>query len=363
MRSSGGTERSMNDYGPVKRIVFLTIVLILLLCGCERQVIPSEPAAEPAAMPEQTETAQVEPEPTDAAPVISYDPARQTLTVTGTEDYLSLALPAEVQKARLLLVQDDDFELSVYLPVLRDLNRDVQAEMPGMIDRTDRSICFLRQYLSEHAGAAFPAALAEKPLMLRIDRSAFGYLTDDERITIEYNDSGTHREFLYLLSLMNTVRVGWEQIGYAWYVGTCIDPYSEVLADGIVLPDMPYYQACVDAGVDPEQAEASDVQIVYDVMSRRCFDLGLTHWGSYCASAPVSSEAVFTRAGQTELGDGELSAFMAASFLGWLNERYGFEAISLFCFGQKTFDEAFGTDYASAFRAWKTWILESYAAW
>ena len=339
----------------------LTIVMIILLCGCESMVIQSEPVvADPAAMPKQIET-----EAADALPAITYDSVKQTLTIAGSQNYLSLDLPVEVQTARLLVVQDDGFELSIYLPVLRDLNRDIQAEIPGLIDRTDQSICFLQHYLYDYAGIAYPTTLAEKPVIIKIDRAAFGYLTDDEQISIEYNDSGTHREFLYLLSLMNNNSVGWEQIGYAWYVGTCIDPYSEVLAEGILFPDLPYYQACIDAGVNPEQVEASDIQTVYDVISRRCFDWGLTHWGSYCESAPVSSEAVFTRknADQTESGDRDLSAFMAASFLGWLDSRYGFEQISLFCFGQKNFDEAFGTDFTSAFNSWKTWIMETYAAW
>ncbi len=351
----------MNYYRARKRIVLLTFVVIILLCGCVNVVIQSEPAAaDPSVMPEQIET-----ETTDTLPVISYDSDKQTLTITGSQNYLSLDLPVEVQKARLLVVQDDDFELSIYLPVLRDLKWDVQAEMPGLIDRTDQSIHFLQHYLYDYAGAAYPAALAEKPVMIKIDRAAFGYLTDGDQITIKYSDSGTHREFLYLLSLMNNSSVGWEQIGYAWYVGTCIDPYSEVLTEMTLFPDLQFYQVCIDAGVNPEQIEASDVQTVYDVISRRCFDRGLTHWGSYCESAPVSSEAVFTRknAGQTDPGDGDLSAFMAASFLGWLDDLYGFEQISLFCFGQKTFDEAFGTDFTSAFNSWKTWILETYTAW
>ena len=101
----------------------LTIVMIILLCGCESMVIQSEPVvADPAAMPKQIET-----EAADALPAITYDSVKQTLTIAGSQNYLSLDLPVEVQTARLLVVQDDGFELSIYLPVLRDLNRDIQA--------------------------------------------------------------------------------------------------------------------------------------------------------------------------------------------------------------------------------------------
>ena len=41
-----------------------------------------------------------------------------------------------------------------------------------------------------------------------------------------------------------------------------------------------------------------------------------------------------------------MSVLMAASFVAWLDDMYGFEALSEYCFGQRTFDEAFGTDFA-----------------
>lgn len=103
-------------------------------------------------------------------------------------------------------------------------------------------------------------------------------------------------------------------------------------------------------------------EIVHDACARVCFEKGLTHWGSYCESAPVTSEAVFTRNEAKEPGDSELSAFTAASFLAWLDDAYGFEQVSLFCFGQKSFEEAFGTDYQSAFDAWHAWIEQTYSA-
>ena len=53
---------------------------------------------------------------------------------------------------------------------------------------------------------------------------------------------------------------------------------------------------------------------------------------------------------------------MAASFLAWLDEAYGFEQLSLFCFGQKTFDEAFGMNFNIAYKNWRTWIIENYPA-
>ena len=39
------------------------------------------------------------------------------------------------------------------------------------------------------------------------------------------------------------------------------------------------------------------------------------------------------------------------------DEAYGFEQVSLFCFGYSDFEKAFGTDFQSAFDAWHAWIV------
>lgn len=200
----------------------------------------------------------------------------------------------------------------------------------------------------------------EKPVLFKIDRGAIAYQTDGDQIALQYSDAGTHREFLYLLALMNSGAVGWEQIGYAWYVGTCIDPYTEMLDTILIVPELPYYSQCVAGGIDPAQLSASDFRIVYDACARVCFAKGLTHWGSYCESAPVTSESVFTRNNAKEPGDTKLSAFMAASFLAWLDKANGFEQVGRFCFGLDSFEGAFGTDFQSAFDEWHAWIEQSY---
>ena len=298
----------------------------------------------------------------DSTSEIVYDARTQTLSVQGVQDYAKLSLPAEVKKARVLLVKDDAFTLSAYLPVLREADWDEQSELPKILDRTAQSLRFLKQYLHENAGSAYPDVLLEKPVDIRIDRAAFGYRTDDEQITLQFNDAGTHREFLYLLALQNSDAVGWEQIGYAWYVGTCIDPYTEMLHTVLIVPELPYYSQCIAGGIDPTQMSASDFRIVYDACARVCFEKGLTHWGSYCESAPVTEESVFSRKNAIEPGDKKMSAFMAASFLAWLDDAYGFEQVSLFCFGQISFEEAFETDFQSAFDAWQAWIEQTYPA-
>ena len=51
---------------------------------------------------------------------------------------------------------------------------------------------------------------------------------------------------------------------------------------------------------------------------------------------------------------------MAASFTARLSELYGFEAVSGFCFGKKSFEEATGREIKTEFEEWRSWILERY---
>lgn len=356
--------------------IILLFILAVLLAGCAGRA--EAPAAGDEASPIQTEMAlaatpepaeaetmaPAEPEPTSEPgeakePSLIYDAREQTFLVTGAWDYLSLSFPDEIQKARVLEVEGEDFTMIVYLPVLREESMDLQAELPGLIDRTAESLRFVRKYLRENAGAAYPSDLAELPVVVKLDRQ-YGYQTDEEQITLKYNERGTHREFVYLLALMNSDSVGWEHLGYAWYAGTCFDPYTEVNDMWPIIPKLPYYMQCIAGGVDPEHVSPADYRTIYDACARVCFEKGLTHWGSYCESLPVTKEPDFSRFQNMEPGDTLLTAFTAASFLGWLDEAHGFEQVSLFCFGQKGFEEAFGTDFGTAYEAWKAWIIDTY---
>ncbi len=330
--------------------VLLTFcTLLCLACGCGLAADPGPGSAEEDTLPEPD------------SPTFEYDARMQTLYVNGAEDYASLPFPDEISEARAVKVSDDEFEFSAYLVMMRELGYDEKTELPGLIDRTEKSLRFLRQYLRENAGAAYPSELAELPVVFSIDRG-FGYQTDGERIELKDSDVGTHREFLYLLALMNSDAVGWEQLGYAWYVGTCIDPYSEAIERWPIVPKLLYYPQCIAGGVDPEHVTAADFRTVYDACARVCFEKGLTHWGSYCESTPVTSESVFTRVKDKEQGDTLLTAFTAASFLAWLDDAYGFEQLSLFCFGYKSFEEAFGMKFTPAYKEWSIWIKQNYPA-
>ena len=358
----------------MKRTITVLLAACLLLgvmSGCVtisvREAASVEEGTESTSAEEAPEAAsdeaasETEPEPPAEPPSVEYDARSQTIYVKGTNDFSAISFPEEVRKARVLEVEGDGFKLSAYLVMLRELGLDEQAELPGLIDRTAKSLRFLREYLRDHAGAAYPSALAELPVDVKIDNT-YGYRTDEDRITLKLDEVGTHREFLYLFALMNSDAVGWEHFGYAWYVGTCIDPYNEAISEWPITPELPYYTQCIAGGVDPDNMTAADLRTVYDACARVCFEKGLTGWGSFCESRPVTEEFDFSRMKDKEPGDTLLTAFAAASFLAWLDEAYGFESLSLFCFGQKTFEEAFGMSFNAAYKSWRIWIMENYPA-
>ncbi len=339
-----------------------TVAALLAVCMLAFALAGCSPAREPepANTTENTQPPESAPV-TESAPVAEYDARTQTVYVSGTEDYASITLPEEIKSARGLEVQGEDLKLGVYLAVLREDGMDVETELPGLVYRTAESLRFIRQYLRENAGEAYPAGLAELPVEIDIDR-AYGYAAAEDKITLKYNERGTHREFLYLLALMNGGSVGWEQFGYAWYVGTCLNPYTEVTDKWPIVPELPYYEQCIAGGIDPENVTPADYRTVYDACARLCFDKGLTHWGSLCESAPVTEEPGFLRTQAQDPGDTLLTAFTAASFLAWLDEAYGFGQVSLFCFGKKTFAEAFGVNFSVAYKEWRLWITDNYPA-
>ena len=285
-----------------KLIVLLFVMAALLLSACVGHgELPAQTETAQTSEPEVTQepvetesTPTAEPEPTpevsEAAPeelTLSYDAREQTFRVKGEGDYQSLNFPDEIRTARVLKVDGDGFDMNVYLQVLRDDGMDLKTELPGLIFRTEKSLSFVRDYLRENAGSAYPSSLAELPVFVKLDRQ-YGHQEDEEQITIKYNERGTHREFVYLLALMNGNAIGWEHLGYAWYVGTCFDPYTEVNDMWPIVPELPYYSQCIAAGVDPDHISPSDYRTIYDACARVCFERGLTHWGSYCESLPVT---------------------------------------------------------------------------
>ncbi len=297
------------------------------------------------------------------APTASYDEPTKTLVICGSSGYGKLELPAEAEAARNADVQDDNFRLSLYLPVLRDYGDAVQSYLPAYLDRTDKSLAFLRDYLRTNAPEQGGTALADKSVEFTIRKSDTEYSYDnspEDRITIELGSYYWHREELYLLALMDTKNVTWQQLGYAWYLGVCVDPYNEQLwTEPEDWESQPYYEAYLRGGGDLALGTPGDYKILNDAVSWVCLTQGL-RWGTAYESRPVYETPFFR--GRPSGKANEMSVCMATSFIAWLSERYGFDKTTAFCFDACSFEEAFGTDFDTAYQSWSAWILETYGA-
>ena len=295
-------------------------------------------------------------------PTVLYDAETGVLVVTGTGDYDQAVIPDEAENAKTLDVQDDEFHLSVQISLLDTDGAPLATYLPAYMDRTDRSLSFIKSYLQEHAPSVYPAKSAGKMVELSIRKgNTYSYRHETDRIFVNLKDYYWHREEVYLLALMDGKHIGWGQLGYTWYVGLMLDPYSEEATfdyDPQTQAELPgYFRICADAGMRFENRTGADFRIQNDAVSRYCIEKGLTGWGTAYESMPLATTKLCKNPVQE---DTSMSVFMAASFVAWLSDRYGFETVSEFCFGQKTFDEAFNTDFAAAFDAWKAWIVETY---
>ena len=279
-----------------------------------------------------------------------------TLRVYGTGDYADLTLsPEEAGRASNLDAVDDSFYLSAYLPAFGSTDEPMQTFLPAFLERTDQSLAFIRSYLKDNAPDCYPADLAEQFVDLQIDTvESYRYASEDDRIVLKTGAYFWHRDNLYVLALLNADSVEWQQIGYAFYLGACVNPYGEMENSRRgSMENEPYYEAfCKLNGM-------TDTMRLNHAIAYVCLRDGMG-WGSAYSSEPVTKFAYFTGP-KKELGGTALSPAMATSLIGWLTERYGFDKVSAFCFGKTDFQEAFGMTFSEAYDAWSAWLLAACA--
>ncbi|MBR5948307.1 MAG: PT domain-containing protein [Clostridia bacterium] len=363
----------------MKKLVTLVISALLatLFLGCTiTQIVPLRPTKAPTEAPTEVPTEAPTPVPTPRPLYSTYAPESKALFISGSSGYSELVLPEGAKEADSLYVDDDDFIINARL-LKQYINGDEPSniELKDMIDRTDKSLAFIREYLSENASAVYPEDIAAKPVVFNFGSSQFGWWVEDERVYIggeqslyvsdlrlTYSSIFSSRERLYVLALINSDSVGWEQLGFAQYFGDCVSPYGEQAHSvPLITPDMPFYDAAVRLGYsDDGENTPAIMRGIYDVIARAGFEYGLGNWGTTMTGKPVSYFVGYTRKyAEVNSGDEKLSLAMAISFVAWLDGEYGFDALSRFCFGQMSFDEAFKTDYQTAFDAWRAYILET----
>lgn len=293
--------------------------------------------------------------------VISYDETSETISVYGGDDFSKLKLPETIDQAKNLDVQSERFHLSVYLPLLRNEEIPLSAYLPAYLERTDQSIQFLREYFRQNCPQSYISEQADKYVDFNISfAGSYSWANREDRIVIEIGDFYWHREELYVLALMDAQIVQWKQLGYAWYVGTCIDPYNEVIPLGFTEPEsMQYYDAYIKGG-GSEELTPENIRILHDAISYTCLKDGM-YWGSAYESMPLSRTALYHVPKLADKTGDDMSVIMAASFVAWLCDQYGFEKTSAFCFSQESFEEAFGRDFRTEYETWSSRIIDTYS--
>ncbi len=346
--------------------ILLLAAFLFTGCAAPNAELPAQ--TDPPASASATETVSVATEPAselpdESSPTVIYDESSSTYFVTGKGDYESLVFP-EAEDASRLSMENGQLSIVASLNVLKSNGVLSPDDLPGFVSRCDKSLAFICGYLEENAAGAYPADQAAFPVELRFTNGVKESVKNYKGVISIYSTSLIHRDFYYLLALMGSANTGWEQFGFAWYFSSCLDPYSEFQHTAVLNLDSDSYYTpiCVRAGIDSAVLTPSQFRTFYDSVARYCFENGLMHWGSVCESAPVTHESIYKR-GESEASDSlddKLSAFMAASFIARLDELYGFESVSSFVFGQKDFDDAFGSEADSEFESWKDWLIERY---
>ncbi len=292
---------------------------------------------------------------------VSYDAASGTVVVYGKSDDTQIKLPAPVEESMYLDAQYPSFHVTAYLPLLRTEGQPLDEYLSGYLYRTNESIRFLRAYLREHCADRYPAERADKYVEISITpMENYAFTEQEDRISLEIGSYYWHREELYILSLLGERNVEWKQLGYAWYLGASLDPYSETLQlfDSASAENEKYGPAYQRAG-GTNAPTAENYRLLTDAIAYVCLTDGMD-WGTAYESKPLKKTALYTGPKKTLDPGNDMSVCMASSFIAYLADTYGFDRVSDFCFGQASFTEAFGTDYASAYESWSNWILQTY---
>ena len=254
-----------------------------------------------------------------ADPEVAYDERSQTVSVTGTAgtDFNRLDLSGCPDDARLLTVAGESFYLSAYLSTF-DLPEETQTDyIAGLVARTDKSFGWIRNYLAENAPGCYDENTANEYVTVTIDstrRNLFGYTTESG-LNLNLGDTYRHRDTLFLLALMGSERVEWQQLGMIEYLVT-LNPYSEIVAEhnarAIDLTGVAYSDVYFSHGGHEYDLTGEDIRLLHDAASLECLTEGF-YWSGAYESYPLC-ETYFYSGPNKAVGGNSMSVFMAASF-------------------------------------------------
>lgn len=312
---------------------------------------------------EETQTT----EPTTEAPLpeVVYDEASRTLRVTGTGGYDRIDL-SRLPDALSLEVEDDDFTLTVLPTLLWDdscsIRDDPVGYMPGYLDRLDKSLAVIRQFVADNAPNEEVAAQTRKPVRMQLQTFKFyNYRNSADRIELMLGSGFRWHGILYTLGLMNPKTVEWQHIGYAYWVGFCVDPYNSVytISEEVPDPDYFYFDDYYRVGGTEDWRDPNNQALMIDACSWYNLVHGRNWEGSEAECGRISDSALFTARQKAREGN-DMSVSMAESLLNYLAKRCGADKVTAYCFDTCTFEEAFGLSFAEARAAWEQSLIERF---
>ena len=206
-----------------------------------------------------------------AKATINYDEASKTMVIYGKDD-TDIKIPKTVNEANELDAQFDSFHVKVSLPILRTGGASLQEYLPKYLGRTNESLKFIREYMKENCENEGLIERADKYVDLSVmSQNEYVWSELEDRIELEIGAYYWHREEMYVLSLLGSKNVQWKHLGYAWYLGACIDPYSETfdISFSDHMDELPYFEAYTRGGGTKEPGPRN-YKILSDAISYMC---------------------------------------------------------------------------------------------
>ena len=356
----------------------LAVLLAVCTLGCAVSPIfqlpdPTEAAeTSPTARPDSSDAPMTaEPSTPEGSPALSFDRETGTLRIVGTEGYEGLDL-TPANEAKTLEVEDDEYQLTLSVPVLKAAleqsayyNPNVEGfrvsdVLPRFLLCLDGSTPIVRLFIAAHAPNEEVVARTEKTVRYVVNY-AYNYKNGPDQIELNLGKSLAWHNYVYTLALIDAKKKNWPQLGFAYLVHMCVDPYSYGimgLSENVENRDYYYFDAYYRAGGSGELADPTERRLLLDANAWYNLVYGRDWPGSDAECGAICDVSFFS--GDMRMEGSDLSLSMATSLLNYLANRCGINRVEAYCFDTCSFEEAFGMDFAAARADWEESLLDRF---
>ncbi len=298
-------------------------------------------------------------------PTVEFDEETKTLHITGIEGYDQLDL-SEAVNAWRVEVADNDYQFTLSVPVLSSVldpngnPAEAVGYLPVYLERLDKSISFIRQFIAENAPNEEVRAQTAKPVDMTLTGNEY-YDNKPEQVEVGLGKAFYKHGVNYALGMMSPEKVEWQHLGFAYWLGTSVDPHCSLYADNTEANmDVDYYffEAYYRAGGTGRFADPKEVCLMNDANAWYNLVHGRNWPGTLAECGTVYDFNYFTGDRRGEGND--MSVTMAESLINYLAEQYGTDKVVAYCFDTCTFEEAFGVSYAAARAAWEQSLMDRF---